>query len=72
MSDWIPSVECLLHVHETDINGSANANTIQPAIERVQALADISRSTLYAFAVYKAILPTKPVHLLQIRPIVHK
>ena len=28
---------------------------VEPAIERVQALADISRSALYAFAVYKAI-----------------
>jgi len=27
----------------------------QPGIERVQALADISRSALYAIAVYKAI-----------------
>jgi len=27
----------------------------EPAIERVQALADISRSALYAFAVYKAV-----------------
>jgi len=50
----------------------------QPAIERVQALADISRSALYAFAVYKAIslhtcivIATKPVHRLQIHPIMH-
>jgi len=50
----------------------------QPAIERAQALADISRLALYAFAVYKAIslhtcmvIATKPVHRLQIRPIVH-
>jgi len=28
----------------------------QPAIERVQALANISRSEIYAFAVYKAII----------------
>jgi len=27
----------------------------EPAIERVQALADISRLVLYAYAVYKAI-----------------
>jgi len=27
----------------------------QPSIQRVQALADISRSAVYAFAVYKAI-----------------
>ena len=46
--------------------------------EPVQALADISRSALYAFAVYKAIrlhtcvvIATKPVHRLQIRPKVH-
>jgi len=46
--------------------------------ERVEALADISRSALYAFAVYKAIslqvyviIVTKPVHRLQIRPTVH-
>ena len=44
------------------------------AIQRIQALADISRSVLYAFAVYKAIslrtcvvIATKPVHRLQIR-----
>jgi len=49
-----------------------------PAIERVQALADISPSALYAFAVYKAIslhtcvvIATKPVHRLQIRPILY-
>jgi len=28
---------------------------LQPGMERVQALADISRSVLYAFAVHKAI-----------------
>jgi len=28
---------------------------MKPAIQRVQVLADISRSALYAFAVYKAI-----------------
>ena len=33
---------------------------LQPATERVQALADISRSA-----------QTKPVHRLQIRPVVH-
>jgi len=32
---------------------------------RVQALADISRSALYV------VIATKPVHRLQIRPIVH-
>jgi len=48
----------------------------KPAIERVQALADISRSALYAFAVYKAITyvyvvtSTKLVRRLQIRLIV--
>jgi len=47
----------------------------QPTIERLQALADISRSALYTFAVYKAIIlhkcvviATKPVNRLQIRP----
>jgi len=48
-------------------------------IERVQALDDISRSALYAFAVCKAtmctyvcvVIATKPVHRLQIRPPVH-
>jgi len=43
---------------------------------RVQALADISRSALYLLAVYKlasvyVVTATKPVHRLQIRPIVH-
>jgi len=42
----------------------------QLAIERVQALADILCSALYAFAVYEALsLRTKPVHQLQIHPI---
>ena len=49
---------------------------VEPAIDRVQALADISRSALYVFAVYKltyvyVVIATKPVHRLQIRPIVH-
>jgi len=42
--------------------------------EYKHAHADISRSTLYAFAVYKAmyvVIATKPVHRLQIRLIVH-
>ena len=37
---------------------------IKTCIERVQALADISRSRYVVIA-------TKPVHRLQIRPIVH-
>jgi len=37
---------------------------LQPGIERVQAFADISRSRYVVIA-------TKPVHRLQIRPIVH-
>jgi len=49
--------------------------TDQPAIERVQALADIWRSAPYAFAVYKkaislhtwVVIATKPVR----RPTVH-
>jgi len=48
------------------------------SIEGIQALAHISRSVLYTFAVYKAIslhtcvvMATKPVHRLQIRPEVH-
>ena len=46
------------------------------AIQRVQALADISRSAVYEFAVYKltyvhVVIATKPVHRLQICPIVH-
>jgi len=50
---------------------------LQPSIERVQALADIPRSALYAFAVYKelthvyVVIATKPVHRLQIRAILH-
>ena len=54
----------------------------EASIERVQTLADISRSALYAFAVYKAIslhtcvvIATKPVHRLhrlQIHLTVHK
>ena len=36
----------------------------KPAIERIQALADISRSDYVVIA-------TKPVHRLQIRPTVH-
>jgi len=39
-------------------------HTLQPAIERVQALADILRSGYVVIA-------TKPVHRLKIRPIVH-
>jgi len=48
-------------------------------MEREQAHADISRSALYAFAVYIAVymaislhvvIATKPVHRLQISPIV--
>jgi len=42
----------------------------------MQALADISRSALYAFTMYKLtyvyfVIATKPVHRLQIRQIVH-
>jgi len=37
---------------------------LQPGIERVQALADISRSRY-------VVLATKPVHRLHIRPTVH-
>ena len=53
---------------------------LKPGIQRVQALADISRSALYAFAVYMAgyklayvyvVVATKPMHRLQIRPTVH-
>jgi len=36
-------------------------NSIEPATQHVQALADISRSALYAFAVYKAISLHMPV-----------
>jgi len=36
----------------------------KPSIERVQTLADISRSRY-------VVMGTKPVHRLQIRPIVH-
>ena len=39
-------------------------NNFKPGIERVQALADISRSRYVVIA-------TKHVHRLQIRPIVH-
>ena len=38
-------------------------NSITPGIERVQALADISRSF--------RVIATKPVHRLQICPIMH-
>jgi len=38
--------------------------TYQPGIQRVQALADISRSRY-------VVITTKPVHRLQICPIVH-
>jgi len=38
---------------------------LQPGIERVQALADISRSRYVVIA-------TKPVHRLHIRPTVHR
>ena len=44
--------------------------TTTTGIQRVQALADILRSPLYAFAAY-VVTTTKPVHRLQIRPIVH-
>jgi len=40
------------------------ATILKPGIERVQALADISRSGY-------VVIVTKPVHRLQIRPIVH-
>jgi len=47
-------------------------------MERIQALADISCSALYAFAVYKAgslhvcvVIAMKPAYPLQICPIVH-
>jgi len=50
----------------------------KPGIQRVRALADISRSALYAFAMrgHKltyayVVIATKQVHRLQIRPIVH-
>ena len=33
----------------------ADDSNLEPGIQRVQALTDISRSALYAFAVYKAI-----------------
>jgi len=42
------------------VNGPIN----EPGIDRVQALADVSRSVYVVIA-------TKPVHRLQIRPIVH-
>jgi len=38
-----------------NVDNQAHATSIQPAIERGQALADISRSALYAFAVHKTI-----------------
>jgi len=47
------------------VNGVATEHKRQPDIERVQALADISRSRYAAIA-------TQPVHRLQIRPVVHK
>jgi len=47
------------------VNGVATEHKRQPDIERVQALADISRSRYAAIA-------TQPVHRLQIRPTVHK
>jgi len=37
---------------KTHNHASASSNKSQPAIERVQALADIPRSAMYAFAVY--------------------
>jgi len=47
--------------------------------QSAQALADISHLVLYAFATYSnkhiyacVVITTKPVHRLQIRPIVHK
>jgi len=53
----------------------------KPTATQPYRVADISRSALYAFAVYKAIslhrayvcvvIATKPVHRFQIRPIVH-
>jgi len=46
-------------VESTDYCNADNqahaTSTTQPAIERVQALANISRSALYAFAVHKAV-----------------
>jgi len=51
---------------------------LKPSTQRVQALADILRSVLYAFAVYKTkftyvyvVTATKPVHRLQICPTEH-
>jgi len=44
------------------LNGQSNK--VKPGTERVQALADISRSRYVAIAM-------QPVHRLQIRPIVH-
>jgi len=42
-------------------------SNVKPGIERVQALADISRSAARRYVV----IVTKPVHRLQIRPIMH-
>jgi len=46
------------------VNDFESVTQLQPGIERVQALADMSRLRYVVIA-------TKPVHLLQIRPIVH-
>jgi len=50
---------CVTHTTTTQRDAAASASETrikyEPAIQRVQALADISRSALHAFAVYKAI-----------------
>jgi len=43
----------------------------KPGTERVQALADISRSRYVAIASRYVAIATQPVHRLQIRPMVH-
>ena len=55
VSEWLSFVLSLT---------SSIAAAIKPGIERVQALADILRSGYVVIA-------TKPVHQLQMRPIVH-
>jgi len=55
LSRWV-LVICRLHLHAIlQYKQLCYVNFFNLAIERVQALADISRSALYAFAVYKAI-----------------
>jgi len=48
-------VSCFDRFHVDADTWVVNSNNGQPAIDRVQALADISCSALYAFALYKAV-----------------